>query len=44
MVRLFLAVARAGHEYVPGHAALKKKLRERFEACRPLLGKWFSNS
>jgi endoglucanase len=37
MTRLFIELARRGHEYAPGHQALKKKLRERFEKFKKLL-------
>jgi endoglucanase len=34
MVKLFIAVAQAGHTFEPGHAILKKKLEARFEKLR----------
>ena len=37
MVKLFVEVARRGHEYGPGHGPLKKKLEKRFEKFRGLL-------
>jgi putative aminopeptidase FrvX len=39
MVRLFLEVARHGHEYEPGHKQLKQRLKARFEKWRGMLGK-----
>lgn len=38
MVRLFVEVARRGHEYEPGHKLLKQRLETRFEKFRHLLG------
>ena len=37
MVKLFVEVARRGHEYEPGHGPLKKRLEKRFEKFRSLL-------
>lgn len=37
MVKLFLAVARTGHEYAPGHAHLKQRIEKRFDKWRHLL-------
>ena len=37
MVKLFVAIARNGHAFEPGHAELKKKLLARFEEFEPLL-------
>ena len=38
MVKLFVAVARNGHTYEPGHAALRERVEKRFAKWRPLLG------
>jgi putative aminopeptidase FrvX len=37
MVKLFAAVAKAGHDYKPGHAELKEKIEKRFAKVRSLL-------
>ena len=37
MVKLFVAVARSGHEYQPSHATLLAKIEKRFEANRKYL-------
>ncbi|MDB5303568.1 MAG: hypothetical protein JWM97_1117 [Phycisphaerales bacterium] len=37
MVRLFLEVARHGHEYEPGHKQLRQRLEARFEKWRGML-------
>jgi endoglucanase len=37
MVKLFVAVAKAGHTYEPGHAALKQRIEKRFEKLKKLL-------
>jgi endoglucanase len=37
MVKLFVAVARNGHEYREGHGALKEKIEGRFERMKKLL-------
>ena len=37
MVKLFVAIAKSGHDYKPGHAALKTKLEKRFEGLKQLL-------
>ena len=37
MVKLFVQIARKGHEYVPGHRALKIKLQDRYEKFKTLL-------
>jgi len=37
MVKLFLAVARSGHEFAPGHAQLKQRIEKRFDKWRHLL-------
>ena len=37
MVKLFIAVARSGHEYRPGHAALREKLEKRFAGLKRFL-------
>ncbi|MDB5357996.1 MAG: hypothetical protein JWN24_4449 [Phycisphaerales bacterium] len=37
MVRLFLEVARHGHEYAPGHKQLKQRLEARFAKYKDLL-------
>jgi endoglucanase len=37
MVRLFIHLARSGHEFAPGHSALKARLRKRFQSLRHLL-------
>ena len=37
MVKLFVQVARKGHEFEPGHAALKERLEKRFEKLKGLL-------
>ena len=37
MVKLFVAVARAGHEYEPGLGAFREKIEKRFEALKHLL-------
>ncbi|HET6249086.1 MAG TPA: hypothetical protein VFE47_15430 [Tepidisphaeraceae bacterium] len=37
MVKLFVELARRGHEYEPGHGALKKRLEKRFEKFKDLL-------
>lgn len=39
MVKLFVRIARAGHEYEPGHKLLKARLEKRFEKWKGLLGK-----
>lgn len=39
MVKLFVAVANAGHTFTPDHAALKTRLVQRFEKFEKLLGK-----
>jgi endoglucanase len=37
MVKLFVRVARNGHEFAPGHAALKARVEKRFEKLKHLL-------
>ncbi|MDP9175894.1 MAG: hypothetical protein M3O30_18810 [Planctomycetota bacterium] len=37
MVKLFVRLARKGHEYKPGHAALKKRILQRYNRIRHLL-------
>lgn len=37
MLKLFLAVARSGHEFVPGHKVLRERLLKRFEKLEHLL-------
>ena len=37
MVKLFVAVAKTGHEYEPGHAMLKGKLEKRFRTLEKIL-------
>jgi putative aminopeptidase FrvX len=37
MVKLFVAVAKAGHEYEPGHQLLKRKLEKRFAGLERFL-------
>jgi endoglucanase len=37
MVKLFVAIARAGHEYEPGHKMLKERLGKRFQALKRYL-------
>jgi endoglucanase len=37
MVKLFVAIARHGHEYEPGHKTLRRRLEQRFAEKRPLL-------
>ena len=37
MVKLFVHVARAGHEYQPGHGPLKKRIEKRFNKLKRLL-------
>jgi putative aminopeptidase FrvX len=37
MVKLFVQVAKNGHEWKPGHAALKGRLQKRFEGLKHLL-------
>lgn len=37
MVRLFVAIARAGHTYREGHKALRQRLEKRFRGLRKLL-------
>ena len=37
MVKLFVAVAKAGHAYEPGHAALQRKIEKRFDALKQFL-------
>jgi putative aminopeptidase FrvX len=37
MVKLFIELARHGHEYEPGHRVLKEKIRARFERMKHLL-------
>ena len=37
MVKLFVRIARAGHEYEPGHRLLKARLEKRFEKWKALL-------
>ena len=37
MVKLFVRIARTGHEWKPGHALLKKRVNERFEKLKHLL-------
>jgi putative aminopeptidase FrvX len=37
MVKLFVSIARHGHEYEPGHKALRQRLERRFAEQRPLL-------
>jgi endoglucanase len=37
MVKLFIAVAKAGHTYEPGHAALKQRIEKRFDKLKRLL-------
>jgi len=38
MVKLFVHLARTGHEYEPGHGLLKERIEKRFERLKPLLG------
>ena len=38
MVKLFVQVAKTGHAFEPGHAALRKRIEKRFEKLKPLLG------
>jgi putative aminopeptidase FrvX len=38
MVKLFVRVARHGHEYAEGHAALRQRVEKRFGKLRHLLG------
>ena len=38
MVKLFAQVAKNGHEFEPGHPALKERLERRFRKLKPLLG------
>jgi endoglucanase len=38
MVKLFVQVARGGHAFEPGHAALKERVERRFEKLKHLLG------
>jgi len=38
MVKLFVHLARTGHEYQPGHRLLKERIEKRFERLKPLLG------
>jgi endoglucanase len=38
MVKLFVQVARNGHEYAAGHEALRARLEKRFNALKHLLG------
>jgi hypothetical protein len=37
MVKLFVEVARAGHEYEPGQGALRERVEKRFEKLKHLL-------
>jgi putative aminopeptidase FrvX len=37
MVKLFIHLARTGHEYEPGHKLLKERVEKRFRKLRPLL-------
>jgi putative aminopeptidase FrvX len=37
MVKLFLQIARTGHEYEPGHKLLKKRVEKRFEKLKRFL-------
>lgn len=37
MVKLFLQIARTGHQYQPGHKLLKKRLEKRFNKWKKLL-------
>jgi endoglucanase len=37
MVKLFIALAKNGHSYQPGHTELKQRLVKRFEKFRPML-------
>jgi endoglucanase len=37
MVKLFLAVARGGHEYEPGHKLLREKIEKRYEGLKKFL-------
>jgi endoglucanase len=37
MVKLFLAVARAGHQFEPGHGVLRQRVEKRFATLEPLL-------
>ena len=37
MVKLFVEIARRGHEYEPGHKVLKKRLGECFEKWKGLM-------
>ena len=38
MVRLFVHIAKAGHEYEPGHTLLKARVEKRFAKLKHLLG------
>ena len=38
MVKLFLQVAKNGHKYEEGHAALRARVEKRFNKLKPLLG------
>ncbi|MCC7350080.1 MAG: hypothetical protein IT446_05870 [Phycisphaerales bacterium] len=38
MVKLFVHLARMGHEYEPGHKLLKERIEQRFNRLAPLLG------
>jgi endoglucanase len=38
MVKLFVRVATSGHEFEPGHGALKQRVEKRFNQLRHLLG------
>ncbi len=37
MVKLFVAIAKSGHEYKPGHVALKAKIEKRFKTLKKFL-------
>jgi len=38
MVKLFVRLAKNGHEFEPGHKALRERIEKRFEKLKPLLG------
>ena len=37
MVKLFIHIARTGHQYEPGHKLLKQRLEKRFDKLKRLL-------
>jgi hypothetical protein len=39
MVKLFVHLARMGHEYEPGHRLLKDRIEKRFKRLAPLLNR-----